>query len=78
MNRLLSYFGPKGSLYEDARVLDVLDNDPIDRPVLDRLLLSIEETWIRENGPLDQETDLQRRASFYSLVLHHVSNIVCP
>ena len=57
MDCLLSYFGPGGSAYEDTRVVDMLDCEPINHPGLEKLLLHIKETWIKEVGPLEEVDD---------------------
>lgn len=54
IDQLLCYIGPRGSAYEDICVIDMLDSDPIDCPGLKRLLTHIEETWIKEVGPLEE------------------------
>ena len=51
VDNLLGYFGHNGSLYEDSCVMDMLEGCPIDRPGLERLLVSIEETWMNDMGP---------------------------
>ena len=48
MDNLLGYFGHNGSLYEDSHVMDMLEDCPIDCPGLERLLVSIEETWMND------------------------------
>lgn len=58
MNSLLGYFGSRGSMYEDTQVMDMLEGELIDRPHLERLLLSIEETWMKEVG-FPEEADSQ-------------------
>ena len=47
MECLLSYFGSGGICCEDIHVLDKLDGDPINHPGLKRLLMHIEEIWIK-------------------------------
>ena len=54
MECLLSYFSSGGICCEDIHVLDMLDGDPINHPGLKRLLMHIEEIWIKEMGPLEE------------------------
>ena len=51
MDNLLGYFGHNGSLYKDVCVVDMLEGCSIDHPGLERLLVSIEETWMNDMGP---------------------------
>ena len=54
VDHLLGCFGPSGSAYEDSHVVNMLDGDPINCSGLERLLLHIKETWIKERGPLEE------------------------
>ena len=72
MDNLLGYFGHNGSLYEDSHVMDMLEDCPIDCPGLERLLVSIEETWTNEMGP-PGEAGSQCHMSFY-LIFQWLSN----
>ena len=45
----------------------MLDGKLINCPGLEKLLLHIEETWIKEVGPLEEVDDLARRLSFFNL-----------
>lgn len=54
-------------MYEDTRVMDALEGDPIDQPRLKRLLVAIERTWMKDVGPLE-EMESQHRMSFYSML----------
>ena len=45
----------------------MLDSEPINHPGLEKLLLHIEETWIKEVGPLEEVGDLPCCLSFFNL-----------
>ena len=64
MDNLPGYFSHNGSLYKEVCVVDMLEGCLIDHPGLERLLVSIKESWMNDMGP-PGETGSQCCVSFY-------------
>ena len=72
MDNLHGYFSHSGSLYKEVCVVDMLEGCLIDHPGLERLLVSIEESWMNDMWS-PGEAGSQCCMSFY-LIFQRLSN----